>query len=879
MIRMFQASNIERTKEYFDKALSKADYYLNDQEASGVFHGRVAWRLGIEGKPIDKETFDLLCDNINPQTGKNLTPRTQKGRCVGYDITFHCPKSVSVLYGITREQKILDAFKESVRETMIEIESAMQTRIRLNGQSENRDTGEMLWCDFTHLTARPVENHLPDPLLHQHIFCLNITHDPVEHRFKAGKFRAIKREMPYYQARFLKRLSDKLISVGYDGIRKTGSSFEMAMIPQKVIDLFSKRTELISRIAKQKNITNPKMLDKLGAITRKGKNNSKSFYQLSLDWIEQIENQGLASENKETPTTKEDLTVEEVVNFTIEKAFSRHSVKREKQLLALAYHHAVDNSNISVEQIDNALLRHKDIFKISTKEDVLYTTHKIKLEEKRMLKMANIGKGAFKSYKQDFEIADFDNLSEEQQQALEHVLRSKDFITMVRGGAGTGKTTLLKSLVPSIGALDEDIFLFAPTATASRNVLRSEGFYKADTVHKLLNDTALHEKLKNKTILIDEAGMLGVTQTLQIFSLAQKLGARLIFLGDPRQHSAVDRGDAMRLLSTLGQVPYFSLDTIYRQKHKAYKQAVKHISESEYVKGFEMLDKSGFIHEADYEQISEVLANEYIDCKRQKQSSLVITPTRANANNLNAFIREKLKENDFVAKKDKHFTSYKNLFLTDADKRDVRSYSSGQVIQVHQNLKTIKRGGILRVLTVDYNGGIIVEDETGNNYILPTNMPECFDVYNSHSMAVSIHDEIRITKNSFDLKNNRLDNGLLLKVTGFTKTGDIQAVKLDSKSKVPIILSKRHGNFDYAYCTTSHSSQGRTVDHVIISQPSITFGASNQKQFYVSVSRGRNGVSIYTDDSQELLENIATSADRLSVLELLETNKQDLMKL
>lgn len=43
--------------------------------------------------------------------------------CYRYDFNFHCPKSVSVAYEFTKDERILDAFKLSVNQTMREIES------------------------------------------------------------------------------------------------------------------------------------------------------------------------------------------------------------------------------------------------------------------------------------------------------------------------------------------------------------------------------------------------------------------------------------------------------------------------------------------------------------------------------------------------------------------------------------------------------------------------------------------------------------------------------------------------------------------------------------------------------------------------------------
>ena len=107
MIRMVQINSAQHAKSYFNDSLNQSDYYLNDQELPRQFGGRIVQRLGLE-TAINRDVFQLLCDNINPITGKNLTPRQKQNRRVGYDINFHCPKSVSVLHVLSKDNHILD---------------------------------------------------------------------------------------------------------------------------------------------------------------------------------------------------------------------------------------------------------------------------------------------------------------------------------------------------------------------------------------------------------------------------------------------------------------------------------------------------------------------------------------------------------------------------------------------------------------------------------------------------------------------------------------------------------------------------------------------------------------------------------------------------
>src|SRR5262249_3242355 len=150
----------------------------------------------------------------HPHTGKQLTALTQSVRRVGWDFTFSVPKSISLLYALSGDQGIMDAFRASVDETMREIEKEMKTRVRLGGQDTDRTTGNMVWAEFIHTTARPIDG-IPDPQLHAHVFAFNSTYDDEEQRWKACQIGDIKRDAPYFQAAFRVRLANRLQDLGF----------------------------------------------------------------------------------------------------------------------------------------------------------------------------------------------------------------------------------------------------------------------------------------------------------------------------------------------------------------------------------------------------------------------------------------------------------------------------------------------------------------------------------------------------------------------------------------------------------------------------------------------------------------------------------------
>src|SRR5260370_22796 len=121
-------------------------------------------------------------------------------------------------------------------------------------------------AEFIHTTSRPVDG-VPDPHLHAHCFAFNSTWDDQERRWKAGQFRELKRDAPYFQAAFRVRLANKLQDVGF-GVERKRDDFELAGIPRDVLKRFSRRTALIEKVAAEKGITDPDRKAELGPETR-----------------------------------------------------------------------------------------------------------------------------------------------------------------------------------------------------------------------------------------------------------------------------------------------------------------------------------------------------------------------------------------------------------------------------------------------------------------------------------------------------------------------------------------------------------------------------------------------------------------------------------
>lgn len=868
---MIQSTSAGHAKAYFAEALSKADYYINDQELQGRFEGRLAERLAVNGI-ADKHSFFNLCENINPATGKPLTPRTKDDRTVGYDINFHAPKSVSLVHGLSGDSHILKAFEKSVGDTMLEIEADSMTRVRKKHSYEDRKTGELIYASFTHQTARPVDGRPPDPHLHTHCFVFNATWDKEEQRIKAGQFREINRDMPYYQARFQKRLADNLIDLGYH-IRRTDSAFEITGVPQEAIDLFSKRTDEIGRVAKEKGITDPKAMSELGAKTRASKQKGMSMPELKAAWRDQLKE--LDSSNTDTVIRHKNKSQpsrlhspQQCIDYALKHHFERASVSQERRIIEAACKYSIGEHSISLKDIERAFENDKRIIRINERGRSVCTMTGVLSEEREMVRLARKGQNKFHPlYDKSPDI----NLNGAQGAALEYVLTSPHQVSLIRGVAGAGKTTMMKELNEHIEKSGRQATVLAPTAEAARGVLASEGFKDANTVASFLTDKKQQEKIYNNVLIVDEAGLLGTTDTLSLLKVADEQKARLIFVGDTRQHNSVVRGDAMRILNIVANIKAAEVNQIRRQQDKQYREAVEDLSKGNVVDAFDKLAGMNAIKTIDPLKSNEQIADDYVAAIRQKKSALIVSPTHKEKDNVTAEVRQRLLDKNILGKKELVITKLNNANLTEAEKSDWRVYKENDRIRFNQNVPKIARGSLWKINKTE-SGQVSMINEQGETQLLPTDKSKAFDVFKEQKLSLRKGDKVRITRNGFDLENRRLNNGQTLDVKGVSKSGKISLVSQDGKTAYN--LDQSFGHIDHAYCTTSHSSQGKTVDKVFIAQPSSTFTATDAKQFYVSVSRGRESVAIYTDNKDELLANASRLGERQSAIELVDNSKK-----
>ena len=700
---------------------------------------------------------------------------------------------------------------------------------------------------------------LPDPQLHAHVFVFNSTWDQEEQRWKAGQFRGLKADAPYFQAGFRARLANKMQDIGF-AVECRRDDFEISGVPAGVIQKFSRRTEEIERVAAERGITDPRRKAELGAETREKKNEQLSWTQLRREWERRLtgeERDALAGVHERESARDRGASDEKTaVDFALEHSFAREAVVGERKLLTEALKRGI--GGVTVEGVKRELGR-RSLIRGELDGRRVASTPEVLDEERNVVDFARKGRGRFRPLGDPDRPLSRDWLNPGQKHAVRHVAGSRDRVTLIRGAAGTGKTKLMQEAVERMEEAGKRVTVLAPSVGASFDVLRNEGFTEANTVARFLRDAEMQESAAGQVVWVDEAGMLGTQDMGRLFDIAGRIDARIVLSGDRRQHRGVARGEPLKLLEERAGLPVAEVTGIMRQTG-SYRSAVAQLAAGRTVEGFDELDRLGWIREvpdADrYRQLAEayLAATRRKDRKGKQTTALVVSPTHAEAGRITGTIRESLHA-DGVLKDERSMETWVPLHLTEAQKGDAANYVPGDMLQFHQNAPGHKIGSRL----------IVAEGQEP-----PVQFADRFEVYHPQALPLAKGDRLRVTAGGKTKDGkHRLSNGSLYTVEGFTPQGDL-IVNRDW------VIAKNFGHVAHGYTVTSHASQGKTLDQVFLAQSSLSFPASSRRQFYVSVSRGRQQAVVFTDDKQELRKAIARADEPPSATDLADSRPQGL---
>jgi hypothetical protein len=127
-------------------------------------------------------------------------------------------------------------------------------------------------------------------------------------------------------------------------------------------------------------------------------------------------------------------------------------------------------------------------------------------------------------------------------------------------------------------------------------------------------------------------------------------------------------------------------------------------------------------------------------------------------------------------------------------------------------------------------------------------------------LSLSTGERLQLKANDKSQDGRKLANGELVTVKEIHPDGRIALN--DGR-----VLPTHYRQFVRGYAVTSYAAQGKTVDYILFSDSAVK-AATNQNQWYVTISRGRKGVKIFTADKIQLRENVARSGERTLALDM-----------
>jgi ATP-dependent exoDNAse (exonuclease V) alpha subunit len=454
------------------------------------------------------------------------------------------------------------------------------------------------------------------------------------------------------------------------------------------------------------------------------------------------------------------------------------------------------------------------------------------------------------------------HLSVSQRNAVEEVLTSRDRMMALEGVAGGGKTTSLAAVREAAVSAGYEVEGLAPTSRAAQKL--GEAGMATETLQRHLTRGDRADDGQKRLYIVDESSMAS-TRQMHTFVERLKENDRVLFVGDVRQHEAVEAGRPYAQLQEAG-LRTARLDEIIRQKDPALKEVVEQLARGDVREAISNLDGQGRVHEIGdrSERIAEI-AREYV---RQPENTLVVSPDNESRREINSQIHRAMQGAGQV-KDEEHTVRVLNARqdLTGADRQYARSYEADDVVRYSKGSKPLglEAGEYAKVVrTNEKENTVTVERKNGEELSYDPRRLQGVTVYREAERTFAEGDRVQMTAPYHEQKLANRELGTVEKIDG---RGNL-ALRMDSGREVEF-NAKQHPHLDYGYAVTSHSSQGQTADRVLVHVDSEQAHGEliNSRMAYVSVSRAKFDVQMYTNDAETLGRQLSRDVSHPAALQ------------
>ena len=437
-------------------------------------------------------------------------------------------------------------------------------------------------------------------------------------------------------------------------------------------------------------------------------------------------------------------------------------------------------------------------------------------------------------------------LSASQLLAADEIFLSREKIVGLDGVAGAGKTTTLAVIREGAEIEGYRVEGFAPTSRAAQKL--REACIETSTLQRHLARGQQPDTGEKRLYVLDESSL---ASTRQIHDFVERLhpNARVLLVGDRRQHEAVEAGRPFAQLQDAG-MKTVKLEEIVRQKDPELKLVVEQLARGDVEEAMQNLERQRRVHEIrGHDQRIAAIAKEYA---KEPTNTLVVSPDNRSRTEINERIHAQLQEGGTVGKEHSMRTLVPRQDLTGADRTWAARYNIGDVLRYSRASKEtrIAKGICAHVKSIDTaTNRLTVKLQDGTERTYDPRRQRGVSVFREEIRRFSVGDRIQFTAPANELKVANRELGV---IEAIDRAGRL-SLKMDSGRSLEVDPNK-HPHLDYGYAMTSHSSQGQTTNRVLIHVDTELAAKDllNNRMGYVSVSRGAYDAQIFTNDREKL---------------------------
>lgn len=584
-------------------SVGRDDYYLSGGEPPGIWLGAGAAIIGLMGK-VEPAVYRKLMGGFAPDGVTALVRNAgTQNRKPGWDLTFSVPKSVSEWFAAAAaDDSALDkafrlAVRRAVEKTISRLEDVAAFGREGFGGTEHVKL-KLIVAGFEHRSSR---NY--DPQIHWHCVVVNagIT-EAGESRSVVSKY--LFRFKMAAGALFRAELAHELRTTFGLELEAKSTWFEIAGVPQSLIDAGSSRRKEILAHREKSGYTSAKAAEIAALETRRGKV-AMPAELLSKRWKEVAAEHGLdrnAALRLLNRTDRSPAAINlDLVSYAIQKVLESQSFLSERDLIRAVAERVQSIGANSTDLIAKVRSGLKNLVPLGNLgREAQFTTQEMLDLEKRILARTHLGRLSMQQLidrKRIFEIAAEHNLSQEQINALLHVANRPGNTQIVQGLAGTGKSTLFKAARIAFEESGFKVLGLSLSGKAAEGLEQSSGiesFTIASALHHWKSELSSVPRLDSKAVLVvDEASMVGTRQLDELFAHADAAGAKVVLVGDRKQLPAIAAGAPFVSLSE--QLGVARLTDIKRQVSEWGRTMVREFAEGSVKVGIDALNERGLI--------------------------------------------------------------------------------------------------------------------------------------------------------------------------------------------------------------------------------------------------------------------------------------------